>query len=670
MGFLSPWFLAGLAALGVPIWLHLLQQHKTTPKHFASLMFFERRTQSSIKHRRLKYLLLMAARLLLLLFLVLAFAAPYVKSLGILPASGRKLLVIAVDNSFSMRTGGRLDQAKRDAAALLAGRGGNQAQVLAVGAMIHALTQVTAENNELRAAIESIQPSDSRSSYGELSRAVRSIEQSSRMPVELHLFSDMQKTSLPPSFKDLQLGDSTELVLHSAASKAEANYAVESVTAPRSVFDPKKARVQATVAAFHAPAAKRNVALYVNNKMVASKPADIPENGRATVEFLGLDANYGFNRAEVRLDGEDALPGDNTFYFSVERADPRPVLFVHESRQPRGLLYYRAALEASSEGAFLVEPATTDQVANISLAKYGFVVLSDTGLLPATFEQNLKTYVRGGGALLIAAGPAMAAKLKVPVFEESIRESRYASRSGERFLVAGAMDITHPVLKATGRWENVKFYQAMKVEQGQGQVLARLADDTPLLVEKRVGEGRVLVFTSTLDNISNDFPLHTSFVPFVEQSARYLIGSEVRPSSYTADSHVELRAEKGAGTVEVLDPKGKRALDLKQAASARSFLLTEAGFYDIGRANGRHELVAVNPDRKESDLEVLPEETLALWKGTGAQPANAAAAKPGEQREQTSNLWWYMMLAAMMVALLESVLASRYLTVEPSDERI
>ena len=62
MGFLAPWFLAGLAALGLPIYVHLLRQHKTEPLPFSSLMFFEQRTQSSIKHRRLRYLLLMADR--------------------------------------------------------------------------------------------------------------------------------------------------------------------------------------------------------------------------------------------------------------------------------------------------------------------------------------------------------------------------------------------------------------------------------------------------------------------------------------------------------------------------------------------------------------------------------------------------------------------------------
>lgn len=666
MGFFAPWFLAGLAALGLPVYLHLLRQHKTTPKQFASLMFFEQRTQSSIKHRRLKYILLMCARLLLLLLLVLAFASPFIKRPPGFVAGGQKLLIIAVDNSYSMRMGDRLARAKSEAAKVLAGRNGrDQAQVLAVGSTVRAMTQTVTDSNELRAAVEAIQASDSRSSYGEFARALRALEQSARMPVEAHLISDMQKSSLPPAFVDLRLGDKTKLVLHSVADKSLPNYAVESVSAPRSLFDPTKARIQATISAFGAPAAKRTVTLLVNGKSSGSKTVDVPENGRATAEFVGLDANYGFNRAEVRIDSADTLAGDDTFFFSLERSDPRPVLFVHEGRQTRGLLYYKAALESAGEGAFLMESVPAEQAGNLTLQKYGFVVLSDVGVLPNTFEEALKTYVRAGGAVLVAAGPASAGRQKLPVYEEAVNETRYASRAAERFLVTGSMDLTHPVLRATGRWENVKFYQATKVDPGQGRVLARLGDDTPLLLEKRIGEGRVMVFTSTFDNISNDFPLRPSFVPFVEQSARYLLGSEVRPSSLPVDSYVELRAEKGAGTVEVLDPKGKRALDLKQSAAAQSFLVTETGYYDIGRANGRHELVAVNADRKESDLTLAPEETLALWQGTEKQHQAAAAAQAEEEQKQS--VWWYVLLAACLLIIAESLLANRYLTEAPGE---
>ena len=41
MGFLAPWFLAGIVAVGLPLWLHLLRQYRSTPQPFSSLMFFE-----------------------------------------------------------------------------------------------------------------------------------------------------------------------------------------------------------------------------------------------------------------------------------------------------------------------------------------------------------------------------------------------------------------------------------------------------------------------------------------------------------------------------------------------------------------------------------------------------------------------------------------------------
>ena len=53
-----------------------------------------------------------------------------------------------------------------------------------------------------------------------------------------------------------------------------------------------------------------------------------PANGRATVEFLTLDAPYGLTRCEVKIDGGDTFPNDDQWFFSVERADPKPALIV------------------------------------------------------------------------------------------------------------------------------------------------------------------------------------------------------------------------------------------------------------------------------------------------------------------------------------------------------
>src|SRR3954469_11441891 len=108
MGFLTPWFLAGAAAVGLPVWLHLLRKHNTTPLPFSSLMFFERRIQSSIKHRRLRFLLLFALRTLLVALLGLAFAHPFVRRTVLDANRTGEVPVLAIDNSLSMRSGTKL----------------------------------------------------------------------------------------------------------------------------------------------------------------------------------------------------------------------------------------------------------------------------------------------------------------------------------------------------------------------------------------------------------------------------------------------------------------------------------------------------------------------------------------------------------------------------------
>jgi hypothetical protein len=665
MGFLAPWFLAGAAVVGLPFWIHLLRQYRSTPHPFSSLMFFERRTQSSIKHRRLRYLLLLSLRVALLILLALAFANPFV-SRTTANGGSRKMLIIAVDNSFSMRYGDHLARAKQQALSAVSSlKSGERGQVLSVGTRIHFLTQPIEEADQLKAAIQAIQPSDERSSFGELARALRTIEQSARIPLEVHFVSDMQKSSLPPAFADLRLGGETNLIFHSVADPKEPNWLVESVTAPGKIYDPKKVRVQAVIAGVATDAAKRTVSLALDGKVLESKSVDVPAGGRASVELLSLESPHGFHKAEVRIEPHDSLTQDDRFPFAVERADPHPVLFLHENGQPRGELYYRAALESVSEAGFRLEPLAVEQAANQALSKYAFVVLSDIGSLPAGLENNLRAYVNGGGSLMVALGPSSAALAHVPVSGEPIQGSSYAGREGDRFQMVASADAEHPSLRRASKFEGVQFYQTIKVDPGQSRVIARLTNQAPLLLEKQVGEGRVLVFTSTFDNISNDLPLHVSFVPFIEESARYLGGQQDRSTSAAVDSYIELRSAKDLGaSVDVIDPDGQHPLSLKDATSATSYQVEREGFYEIHRGNGRQELLAVHADRRESDLTPVPQDTLELWRNTGKGPDMPANSTEGGSPARPWSLWRYALLLVLITAIIESLLASRYLSVE------
>src|SRR5437763_10735749 len=118
MGFFSSCVLAGAVTVGLRIWLHLLKRHKPDPKLFPSLMFFEFRETSSVKHRRLDHILLFILRTLMILLLALLFASPFIRR-SASASNGKKLTVVAIDRSFSMRDGDRLDRAKNQAMQML-----------------------------------------------------------------------------------------------------------------------------------------------------------------------------------------------------------------------------------------------------------------------------------------------------------------------------------------------------------------------------------------------------------------------------------------------------------------------------------------------------------------------------------------------------------------------
>ena len=679
MGFLSPWFLGGLAALGVPVFVHLLRRHVTTPRPVSSLMFFERGTQSSTRHRRLRHLLLFSLRSALVLLAVLAFANPFLRRAAA-DANGR-LLLIVLDKSFSMRVGSmragtRFAEAKRQALALLAAKPHMQkAQIMALGGRLEVLTQPIADEAQLRAALESIQPGDGHANFGDVARGIRSLSETVHSPVDLNLFSDMQRSAMPANFADLALPGNVTLVLHPVAKgAAPPNWTVESVEAPAELADPKDprhSRVKAVIAGFATPAATRTVSLVVNGKTVATKKADVPASGRATIEFAPLDVAYGFNRCEVRVEGGDGFPADDASVFALRRSDPERVLFVHAANDSRSAQYFGAALYAAAQSSFVLQSMAQEETTDLDPSKYAFVVLSDTMTLPSIFEHSLAQYVAKGGSVLIALGTDAGHHPRISLWGGDVRDAHNYARNGSAATV-GQVDFTHPALEQAqpgrdnGGWTATKIFYAAVVDRGPARVAVRLSDGTPLLLDKQLGEGRVLLLTSGLDNLTNDLPLHPVFVAFVDRLARYLSNSERLAGSRPVDSFVQLRgASEQAGqmaSVEVIDPEGRRPLSLSEARSAATYRLQRQGFYRIHFANGRDAVIGVNPDRRESNLEPIAEDVQQLWSGSArAGTTQAAAVAPVQEKYRPESLWWYVMLLALLVLVAETVFASSYM---------
>jgi hypothetical protein len=320
----------------------------------------------------------------------------------------------------------------------------------------------------------------------------------------------------------------------------------------------------------------------------------------------------------------------------------------------------------------VLQPIAPEQASDIDPTKYAFVVLSDVPSVPSILENTLIRNVQDGGSVLVATGMAVSHREHIPVYGGNVADGHFYARGSAEdagFTTVGVTDAAHPSMRDASGWEGTKFFYAAAVDPGKSRVVARLADGTPLLIDKQQGEGHVLLFASGFDNFTNDLPVNPAFVAFVDQTAKYLSGEERVSGARVVDSFVQLRNPVNAessvaskSTVDIVGPDGKRPLTLKEAAAAESFELAHAGFYQIQFANGRDALIAVNPDPRESDLATIPDDVLKLWSGAaGTGQTEAATESTAQAENNVSSLWWWVMLLILGAALAESGLASRYL---------
>src|SRR4029453_10859006 len=92
----------------------------------------------------------------------------------------------------------------------------------------------------------------------------------------------------------------------------------------------------------------------------------------------------------------------------------------------------------------------------------------------------------------------------------------------------GGLEYAHPVFEPfraprSGDFSSTRFYGYRSTTVAQsGEVLARFDAGAPALVERDFGNGRVLVWTSTLDLRWNDLALKPVFLPFLHRVLRHL----------------------------------------------------------------------------------------------------------------------------------------------------
>jgi hypothetical protein len=215
------------------------------------------------------------------------------------------------------------------------------------------------------------------------------------------------------------------------------------------------------------------------------------------------------------------------------------------------------------------------------------------------------------------------------------------------------------------------------------QILARYDDGSVAMAERRMGEGRVLAWTSTMDAFWNDLAQKPVFLPFIHQVARYASGRIEALSSFTAGQILDVNdpvAMATAGLAEVtealaqeeervaLTPTGE-SLDLPVGGEPYFLRLEEQGVYEIrppGQPDVRPLAVAVNVDLAEADLTPLdPEEVVAslapqaMDESAPRRETAMAAQLRMEDQEQRQSVWRVLLVVVFVLLAVETLISNR-----------
>src|SRR5437867_3553102 len=161
MGFVAPLLFAGLVAVAIPIFIHLIQRERKRVVEFPSLMFLRRIPYQSVRRRRIRHWPLLLLRLAAIALIVTAFARPFLRlSTPAATATGAREVAIVVDRSYSMEYGDRWDRARtaaRDAVNHL--RPGERASLVFFDTGAEVALRSTADRSRLLSAIDAARTS-------------------------------------------------------------------------------------------------------------------------------------------------------------------------------------------------------------------------------------------------------------------------------------------------------------------------------------------------------------------------------------------------------------------------------------------------------------------------------------------------------------------------------
>ena len=708
-----PALLWGLLAALLPLAIHLFFRRRPKPLPFPALEFVLRARRETERRLKLRRILLFVARTALVAAAALALARPRAVAPEAAAAvtAGPAAVALVLDASASMRyqLGGRplFERARADLLEVLSGLGSEEPATALVcgGPAPPAAPPPGFDRAALRRLLREAEPGFGHTDLSAcLAAAARALSEPAagaagrRIAVATDLAASAWRLDGPAPMVRTPAGPARPSVtlLDAARGAALPNLAVTALGAePDPAVGPRGWRLTATLARFGGgdPARDVPLALRVGLGTESRVPlrafAEIPAAGSARKVLSHAFAAGGPTAVGVALPA-DALPVDDEAWLTLTVPREVRALVVDGSpspvRQRDEAFFVEAALASASSS---VRPTVVDAegLPRVRFADFDVIFLLNVRTLGAKASE-LVAFVEKGGGLFLALGEEvdpdrydaeLSKLLPAPLHLVKTAARRGAPGAAERAARFAEIEWDHPALSvftgpAREGLESVRTWRYMLLKPGERgggagreRVLVRYDDGAPALVEARRGEGRVMLYTSTLDREWSDWTIRTSFLPAIQRIAAWLAGGleERREAPSVVWASRVVAPLEGQRLVALVDPQGRERPPPPARPGTAPGPVTvtpdRPGPWQVKveDARGTHLeprlAFAVLADPRESDTTRLDPKEVTAWLG-GEALARVQGEGPSGGEGRSVPLWSILLALAVAAFLAEGLL--------------
>ena len=697
MNFLEPLFLVGLLAAALPLAVHLFNRKKAVRRPFPAMTFLLQSNTRTARSAKVRQWMLMALRMGALALLAMAMAKPFCLDAQGISQDARmpSAVVIVVDTSASMRRDGWWERAKNLAQDELdALRPWDQVVLLSTGRLDDPDARLSDAHAQAAQALDELEPTwaahDLNAALERASGLLASTQLPARRVVLISDFSasarsDKQGSVLPASLEKKSVR---------AEGQATQNIEVVGVTYVQEDAQKNLWRIDAQLKN-HGDEDARDVQLQlrVKGEVVSGGAVDVlAARASATHTFRHTYEGTGVVAASVELLQDDDYAPDNVRHVALRMRDRIRTLVVNG--EPGSISYddevffLTRALNPTRDKSRGIVPVVVNPTALIStdLSEYDVVFLSNLPRVSADIVTKLKAYVEGGGGLFITMGD----QVDVEAYNKTLKELLPKPLRGLKKLAElddpdapikvthlGATDTRHPIFRAFSlpgghTLQTTQVFSYMLLEptiEADSKTIMSFKDNAPALLERKVGRGRVLLWTSSIDREWTDFPVRSTYLPLLQRAvttlARRATNDRDEDPVVGAPLPLELPDDR-IERVVIVGPqhiKDPTRLVLEPIEGNVTPTPSQPGLYRVwansaGDGKDGNELtglsfVAQSP-ASESDFAPMATDALASWTPSeGASDGEAMLAK------KRVNIWPKILFVITMLLLLETVLGTR-----------